>query len=770
MRRRGQSLVQGLSIAAVVLLGQPRASLAQTTASSFMQLAKQSLAPLDGSLRVPGLKAEVEVLRDRWGVPHIYAKNMDDLFFAQGYVQAQDRLWQMEMWRRIGDGTLAEVLGPSAVKRDRQARLLMYRGPFDDAEFTSYHPEGKRIFEAFARGVNAFIAQSADNLPVEFKLTGIKPQPWTARTPLLRRTTMGAAAGELRLARQVAELGIDEWNRRNHPVPYRVLTIPRGLDVGLITPEVIAAAAGAADPGELRGALPKPPMLPQYQSWADAATSQNLGAFEDSPGSNNWVINGSKSKSGKVLLAGDPHRQVTNPSLRYLVHLDAPGWSVTGATEPMLPGVLFGHNSQIGWALTIVGTDQGDVFVNEVNPANRNQIRWKGGWENLRVVRDTIRVKGAAPEIVELKFSRHGPVFHEDTVNHLNYAYRSVDNEPGSAGYLGALKLDQVTNCRDFLTEVLARFKAPTENMVCGDDGGNISWMAAALSPKRSGGWDGRLPVPGSGDYQWAGFRDDLPREYNPARGFINTANHDIHPPGFDPPLFFKNGDFPRYERIHQLLSAGNRFSVEDFERMQHDTYWAAAADRQALVRGWTGATPDLETARALVAGWDRFYDRPSVAASIYDVWNRRLAANRVVASMPRPERDSLAQRSLREALDSLSSTFGTPWAQVNWGRINRSEFPHPFVKAYDIPTVERRGGAGTVAAFGASIRQITDFSDYDRSVQMNTPGQSGQPGSPYYGDLARSSADAVYFPQMWTRPAVESVVAHRLKLVPGSK
>lgn len=770
MRHRSRSLVQGMLVAGIALVGSAHDVPAQATASNFAQLAKQSLATIDGALRVPGLKAKVDVLRDRWGVPHIYASNMDDLFFAQGYVQAQDRLWQMELWRRIGDGTLAEVVGPSAVERDRQARLLMYRGPFDETEFASYHPEGRRILEAFARGVNAFIAQNANNLPVEFKLTGIKPQPWTARTPLLRRTTMGAAAGELRLARQVAEQGIDEWNRRNHPEPYRVLTIPNGLNLDLITPAAIAAASGATIAGEARGALPKVALLPQYRSWADARTSENLGAFEDSPGSNNWVINGSKSQSGKVLLAGDPHRQVTNPSLRYLVHLNAPGWSVTGATEPMLPGVMFGHNDHIGWALTIVGTDQADVFINTVNPANRNQVRWKGAWENLRVVKDTIRVKGAAPQIVELKFSRHGPIFYEDTVNHLNYAYRSVNNEPGSAGYLSGLKLDQVTNCQDFLTEVLARFKAPTENMVCGDTGGNISWMAAALSPKRSGAWDGRLPVPGTGEFSWSGFRDDLPREYNPERGFINTANNNIHPAGFDPPLFFKSGTFPRYERIFSLLSAGNGFSVEDFERMQHDTYWAAAAPRQGLMRGWTGATAELEKARALVAGWDRYYDRPSVAASIYDVWNRRLLAHNVAATMPKPERDSLAQASLREALDSLTTTFGMPWSKVNWGKVNRSEFPHQFVKAYDIPTVERRGGAGTVAAFGATIRQITDFSNFDRSVQMNTPGQSGQPGSPFYGNLAQSSADAVYFPQMFTRPAVETVVAHRLTLTPNSR
>ena len=770
MHGRGQHLVLGLSFAALALASRPAPVAAQSSASSFSQLAKQSLSPIEGTLRTPGLKAPVEVLRDRWGVPHIYAQNMDDLFFAQGYVQAQDRLWQMEMWRRIGDGTLSEVLGPSAVARDRQARQLMYRGAFDDSEFTSYHPEGKRIFEAFARGVNAYIAASANNLPVEFKLTGIKPQLWTARTPLLRRTNFGAAAGELRLARQIAEQGIDEWNRRNRPTPYRVLTIPKGLNLAAITPEVIAAAGLPNNREEQRGGLPRVELLPQYRQWSGAVASPNEGAFEDSPGSNNWVVRGSKTKSGRVLLAGDPHRQVTNPSLRYLVHLNAPGWHVTGATEPMLPGVLFGHNENIAWALTIVGTDQGDVFVQDVNPANRNQVRWKGGWENLTTVRDTIRVKGAAPEIVELKFSRHGPVFYEDTKNNLAYSYRSVDREPGSAGYLGGIMLDQVTNCQDFLTETLKRWKAPTENMVCGDKAGNISWMASAMSPKRSGGWDGRLPVPGNGEYEWDGFRTDLPREYNPERGFIATANHDIHPPGFDPPLFFKTGTFPRFERLTQLLSLGNSFTVEDFKRMQHDTYWAAAAERQELLRGWTGATPELETARSMVARWDGFYDRPSVAASVFDVWNRRLTANRVTENMPKPQRDSLAQRSLKESLDSLSSSYGMHWSLVNWGKINRSEFPHQFVKAFDIPTVQRRGGAGTVAAFGASIRQITDFSDLDKSVQMNTPGQSAQPESPYYGNLAEMSGNAEYFQQAWTRPAVESVTAHRLRLVPGGK
>jgi penicillin amidase len=742
---------------------------AQQAPSSWDQLAKTSLAKIDGTLRVPGLKANVEVLRDQWGVPHIYAQNLDDLFFAQGYVQAQDRLWQMDLWHRIGDGTVSEIVGSSAVERDRMARLLMYRGPWDDSEWNNYHPEGKRIFEAFARGVNAFIETNRNNLPVEFKLTGVQPKPWTARTSLLRRASIGGAGGELRLAAQVAELGLEEMNRRLKPTPYRVLKLPNGVDLKKITPAVIAAGGGGGFGGGGGGGLPKPALLPEYSTWVGAFDSPHGGAIENSPGSNNWVVSGRKTTTGKVILAGDPHRQVTNPSLRYLVHLNAPGWHATGATEPATPGVLIGHNDSIGWALTIVGTDQSDVFVNEVNPANRNQIRWKGQWEDLKIVTDTIRVKGGAPVIVQLKYSRHGPIFYEDTENNLNYAYRSVDNEPGSAGYLGALRLNQTGNCRDFLDEVLKHYKAPTENMICGDVHGNIGWIAAAASPKRVGAnWDGRLPVSGTGEYEWAGFRMDLPRELNPERGFIATANHDIHPAGYDPPLFFKNGTFPRFERLTQILSQDRKFSVEDFKKLQHDTYWAAAEEDQALLRGWTGRTPELERARAMVESWNRHNDREIVAPSVYSVWNRRLDAHKVQPSMPKAARDSLAQVALQEALDTLTAVHKVPWDQVNWGKINRSEFPHPLVKAYDIPAVQRRGGAGTVAAIGATVRQIFDYADFDRSVQMNTPGQSAQPGSPFYSNLAVSMGNAEYFPQMYTRPAVEGVTKYRLTLQPA--
>jgi penicillin G amidase len=518
----------------------------------FEDLAAASQPQIDGEIPIRGLRDEVRILRDEWGVPHIYAQNLDDLFFAQGFVQAQDRLWQMEMWRRIGEGRLAEILGPDALEHDRLARLVKYRGPWDDTEFSTYHPEGRRIVSAFAAGVNAFMEQRRDELPVEFRLTGVEPEPWDETTPLPRLFTaqpLGNARAELQLALDVAELGTDEANRRASPDPWKELTVPEGLDVSIITEDVVRALSG------FQSGMPTVPLLPEFAGREYALPSLDLGPQEPQPGSNNWAVSGALTATGQVMVANDPHRGVTNPSLRYLVPLDAPGWTAIGSTEPGIPGVAIGHNGRVAWGLTVVGTDQADVFVEHVNPENPNEVLRRGEWEPLRVEIDTIQVRGGETEVVELKFSRHGPIFYQDTVNHRAYAIRSTMHEPGSAGYLGSLRLNQVDDCREFLDE-LAYYYAPSENMVCGDADGNIAWMAAALTPDRSGGWYGRLPVPGTGAFEWTGFRADLPMELNPDRQWIATANHNIHPPDFEPPLFFKTGPpYPRYERLDDVFS-----------------------------------------------------------------------------------------------------------------------------------------------------------------------------------------------------------------------
>jgi penicillin amidase len=460
---------------------------------------------------------------------------VDDLFFAQGYVMAQDRLWQMEWWRREREGRLAEILGPAAVERDRQTRLTKFRGPFDEREWTRYHPEGKRLVDAYVKGINAYIAGNAGNLPLEFKLTGIRPEPWTPETVLLRadQRVLGDAAGELRLARSVAQLGAAEANRLAAPDPWEDLEVPEGLNLNIIGDEVLRSLrAGSAR-------LPKPEIVEPYRKLLRRAASAwlPLGLIGE-PGSNNWVMSGRMSTTGKPVIVNDPHREVTNPSGRYLLHLNAPGWNVIGASEPPFIGVHIGHNEHLGWGLMVVGMDQADVMVEEVNPANANQVLYNGKWEPLRIVREEIKVKGEAPRQVELKFSRHGPVFHEDAENRRAYVLQSVMNEPGTAWYLASLRLAQANDCRAFLDAAMY-WATPSENLICGDVNGNISWQASGLAPVRTG-WTGRLPVPGTGKYEWQGFRKDLPREFNPERGFVATANHNIHPNGYAPPLMFK--------------------------------------------------------------------------------------------------------------------------------------------------------------------------------------------------------------------------------------
>ena len=754
------SAIALLLIATLVGVAAPPSAPTQET---FDSLARASLARIEGTIPLRGVRDSVEIIRDRWGVPHIYAKNTDDLFFAQGFVQAQDRLWQMEMYRRTYEGSLAEIMGPTYARHDQVARLLKFRGPWDDREWTSYHPDGRRIFTAFANGVNAFIASAGDRLPVEFRLTGIRPQPWTPEIALLRTQTAmptGDATGELSLARNVVAQGVEAANRAARPSPYRDLVVPTGVDLSIISQAVSGGLGG------MRTGVVRPELLPQYRAMTGALPRENTGVQENSPGSNNWVLSGRLTATGNPIVANDPHRNVANPSIRYIVHLNAPGWNMIGATEAPLPGVAIGHNGRIAWGLTIVGTDQSDVYVEEVNPANHNQVRFRGQWEPLRIVRDTIRVKDAAPVFVEYKYSRHGPIFYEDSVNHKAYAMRSTMHEPGSAGYVSTLRYHAIDDCRQFL-DAQVYYKAPTENMICGDTRGNIAWQASAASPKRPN-WHGRLPVPGTGEYEWDGLRNDLPREFNPERGWIATANHDIHPAGYDPPLFFKNGPATaRYDRIASVLSSKRGFTLADMQALQHDAYSAAAARDIPLFRGWTSTDADVERARALLAAWDAQHRRESAAAAIYRFVSPQLTADMRAPAATTEQRKPALERAITTGLAALRQAQGNDPAQWRWGPFNTSQLPHSLVRAYDIPPVERHGGGGFVAAVGATYREIIDLGNFDASVATNVPGQSGQPGSPFYANLVDGFGRGEYFQLAYTRAAVDRVAANRLVLAP---
>jgi penicillin G amidase len=477
---------------------------------SLSDRARAALSQVSGALKVDGLQEPVNVLRDRWGLAHIYAQNQHDLFFAQGFVAAQDRLFQMELWKRSGQGRLAEILGPSALQRDVNARLLSYRGDMK-LELESYSPDTREILESFTQGINAYIASrtasGGQGLPLEFQIAGFQPEPWKPIDCLNRMAAFsmtGNAFAELAHAQATQAVGAEAASSLfDFDPPVRLDPAP-GADLAGLSPALLRNLVGS----DTRIEFPK--------------------ALQES---NNWTVSGKLTRSGKPLLANDPHRVIAEPSLRYMVHLVAPGWDVIGAGEPGLPGVALGHNQNIAWGFTTFGLDQQDLYLEDLNPADPSQYRTAHGWDNIQVRRESFGVRGSPDVQVELKFTNHGPVLWQDGKRAL--ALHWVCAEPGTAGYLGSLAVDRAQNWQDFEAAV-ARWKVPSENIVYADRKGNIGEHSVGLAPLRKE-WTGLLPVPGAGRYEWSGFvaTQELPHQFNPAAGFVATANHKMIPEGY---------------------------------------------------------------------------------------------------------------------------------------------------------------------------------------------------------------------------------------------
>ncbi|MBI1763894.1 MAG: penicillin acylase family protein [Acidobacteria bacterium] len=782
----------------------PPASKAQQ--ADLQQRARAALAQTSGTLKLAGLQKPVRVLRDDWGIAHIYAETQDDLFFAQGFSAAQDRLWQLDLWRRTGEGKLAEILGEGALERDKFARLLRYRGDMK-AEWAAYAPDAKPIIESFVRGVNAWIEQTKDNLPIEFQLAGYKPEPWTPEVCLTRMAgyvmTRNAATEITRaqLAREFGAAFVDEWMPAE---PARKLEIPTGLDLAGIDNKILSIAAGANIPVSFGQTAPNP-----------------------NDGSNNWVIDGTMSATGKPLLANDPHRQIALPSLRYMVHLVAPGWNVIGSGEPALPGVAAGHNESVGFGFTIVGIDQQDLYVEEINPANPNEYKQRGKWQPMRVEREQINVKGKAePVTVELKFTAHGPVVYEDAARQRAYALKWVGSEPGTAGYLASLTLNRVQNWNEFL-KGLERWKVPSENLVYADVDGNIGWVAAGMTPVRKGPsgqtWSGLLPVPGDGRFEWQGFLPvkDLPQAYNPVKHYVATANHNILPPGYKRELGYEWSNPIRFERIDEVLRGSQRkFSVADFEQLQHDAVSLPARALIAILKEAKFEDAAILPYVQLLTSWDAVLSKDSAAAALFEFWVPKLPAQVFKNHVPlkawplvaarigllrtletlkaaeprwfapgksakeaRAARDLALYWSLKEAVAEAQSKLGADPKQWRWGKLHVAPFTHALAAndetraLFNLPAVERDGDANTVFATGgpnfhqnsgASFREILDVSNWDNSVATNVPGQSGQPGSAHYGDLLPLWARGDYFPLLYSKAKVEAQAKQRLTLEPA--
>lgn len=775
------------------------------------------------TLQVPGLQQPVEILTDHWGIPHIYAKNQHDLFFAQGYNAARERLFQFEIWRRRVTGTMAEIQGPKALDRDIGARLLRFR--LDLAkELNFYHPAGEEIVNAFVEGVNAYIAFTAshpESLPIEFRLLGFKPQPWTPDIVVSRiGGLLMNVETEILMAQRVQTVGADltrqltDLTSRNPD-----LTPPGGLALAEIPAEVLKYYTAARASVSF---VPEDLVDPEYRADTSASrmtTLLNLPDWLTTPtageGSNNWVVNGTRTLSHRPLMVNDPHRAITTPSLRYWAHLAAPGWNVIGGGEPHLPGISIGHNEHGAWGLTIFPTDSEDLYVYETNPAKPNQYRYRGAWKEMTIVRETFTVKGSAPATVELKYTQHGPVLMEDQARQRAFALRAAWLDIGAAPYLASLRMDQAKTWEEFRA-ACAYSRVPSENMVWADTAGHIGWQATGAVPLRPN-WNGLLPVPGDGRFEWSGFlpAKALPYVYDPPQGFFATANAENLPPGY-PHIISYTWEPPyRLARIQEVLNVGQGLTTVNMMRLQSDETSIPARTLLPLLRGLHSTQPAAQEALTRLQAWNAVLDRDSVEAGIYAAWQQklwenfrnrrvpeaarplftRIASERLLASLTAPDgsfgddpvagRNQLLIESLEQAVQELTARFGP---DMNAWKYGQEKFHHIVLRhmlssavkdqhraQFDIGPLPRGGDGFTVnntdnaaaQVVGASFRIIADVADWDRSLGVNAPGQSGDPVNPHYRDLTEPWANGKYFPVMYSREKVEGVTKRRETLQP---
>ena len=786
------------------------------------QGAKKPPIPTERISGIKGLKAAAEIRIDPWGVPHIYARSEADLFFVQGFNSARDRLFQIDLWRRRGLGQLAEVFGEAFVEQDRAARLFLYRGDMD-AEWRIYSSRNTREAEAptqrFVAGINAYIdwlGANPQRLPWEFRHLQYKPAKWTAddvvriRSHGLTRNLLSEVARAQALCRSqdpqvdAIRMGLsDSWKAQ----------LPDGLDPCLPADVLKVFTLATQNVRMTRS----PVKAARLEPVAVDVAEYEATTLE---GSNSWVVGPSKSATGRPIMANDPHRAYSAPSLRYLVHLSAPGLDVVGAGEPALPGISLGHNGTIAFGLTIFNIDQEDLYVYELNPADARQYRYQGQWESMRVVRETVQVRDGTAREVELLFTRHGPLVHVDATKGRAYAVRSGWLEAGMSPYFGSLEYMRAKNFKDF-NKALHYWGAPTLNQVYADVKGNIGWKATGLAPKRPN-WDGLYPVPGDGRYEWAGIwrGDDLPMLINPAQGFIATANAYNIPdnyPARDRKLGFEWTNPSRHQRVHEVLGRLPKVSLEDSQRLQNDVLSIPARRLVALLAPLSST--DERTARALafLKGWDARQTVDSPQAALQELWQLRYLRKDFREAVLKPEsaaaisstdmnvmlqhledpsalfgpqgatrRDQLLLGSLKAAWEEMEKLQGPEPSMWQWGKFHHNLNEHPFAPVVDdamrarinVGPIPKDGSEYTpsqslprVTDFrqlnGPSARMVVDVGNWDNSRAVNHPGQSGDPDSPHYRDLAPLWRDGRYFPLLYTRKAVEAATARLIVLSP---
>jgi len=792
--RTARYLVLGLALAAA--LG----------GAVVYSLLRRSVPASKGSVRLEGLGSPAEVFRDRWGVPHIYAGSVKDAMFAQGYVHAQDRLWHMELARRAASGSLAEVFGPVALDADRLLRRVGLRRAAE-AELAQFAEAMRENVEAYAAGVNAFIEGNRNRLPPEFLILRFRPQPWMPVDGL----TIGKFVGwslsgnwdtEIVRAWIVERLGPEEAARMEPGYPVGApLIVPPGAE---------CRGLGA-------------PLLEELRK-----VQELVGA--GGGGSNNWVVDGHKSVTGKPLLANDPHLPLQMPSIWYEVHLNGGGANVIGASIPGIPGVIIGHNDRIAWGVTNTMTDGDDLFVERINPDDPRQYAYGGKWVDGDIVREEIRVRGRRePVVEEVLVTRHGPIIGPSIPGERRaLALRTVVAEPGQHAQ-SVLLLNSAGNWEEF-REALRQWPAPAQNFVYADVEGNIGYQMAGLVPLRAKG-QGLVPSPGwTGEYEWKGFVpfDELPSVLNPPTHYVATANNKIVDDDYAYFLGAEYLDGYRIQRIVELLEAREKHSLEDFRSIQGDVYSIPGRELAQHLLSLQPADQDARRALNFLRVWDYQLSPDSVAATIVEAFFLQMLRNTVAVKLG-PLTDyfvgkevhpavpdsfylhrsaswllglmreapadwfagrswpEVIEQSLVEAVAGLRRQLGEDMSRWTWGRVHYAPFEHvlgrvralqllfnrgPVPVGGDMNTVAQASYVGSrpfvVHSYTVSYRQIIDLSDLNRSVAILPGGQSGHPASRHYSDMIDAWRRVEYHPMLFDRGEIERQAEGRLTLMPA--
>lgn len=777
--------------------------------TGYYLLFRRPLPKKNGEIHLPKLSSPAEVFRDQWGVPHIYAQNDRDLFFAQGFVHAQDRIWQMDFNRRMVHGRLSEILGEVALPLDRWMRTLgMYRPVQQEVDLLT--DQTRLILQAYADGVNARMDQG--NLPVEFSLLRYRPEPWTPQdtltwTKMMAWTLSVNWESEILRALLIEKLGpvkAAELDMHAHHLPPYV--IPKGVDYSQIGSEALQRAEMA-------------------RKFTGPSAMNGLG-------SNNWVISGQRTVTGKPLLANDMHLSLTIPAIWYENHLSAGDINLSGVTFAGIPGIVAGHTQHVAWGYTNGFPDVQDLYMEHLRRDANGKVEFEanGKWHPAQVIQETIHIKGKPSVQEEVIITRHGPVINsiaQDFCGEQPLALRWTAYEPHRI--LDSLaEMIRARNCIEF-EQALRLWSVPSQNTVFADTQGNIAYRLTGLVPIRKNG-DGRLPVPGwTDEYEWSGYIpfDAMPSVFNPPEGVIITANNQVVNESYP---YYLSSDYcrgSRAERIHELISGCEKVSIDDIRKMHLDQVSIPGRAVAEVLSQLDTDDPELQILLSRLEKWDGSLGPDSTLATFYESFSIHflhrlldhrlgdlaqhyigkgitpiLAEGSILGDRAREwmeqillqkgspwydlgageNREDVLRLVVRETVDDLKQKLGPSMYDWAWGKLHKLILSHPLGAVKPLDKLFNRGpfpiggdydtvwACGTTrwdlsskAMVGPPFRFIADLGNFDHCLGVLLPGQSGQPSSPHYTDQIQSWFKGDYHPMLFTREQVEKEAKNKL-------